>query len=93
MEKAALDSIPQDSKEEDAPTDLDVEIIVYTSSHNQFAIKIGLVKREQLEGLHQTIRATFETLAPTRGLTFVDQLAVTRHFNTAHITCIEVNIR
>jgi hypothetical protein len=86
----ASDKEPQLSKES---TPTYVEVQVYTITHNTFQIRLGMVEPEQLTTLHQTIRASFETLTPTRGLTFVDQSGLTRHFNTAHITCIEVNIR
>jgi hypothetical protein len=90
VDDVALDKKPQ-SLEESTAVEVDVE--VYTDNHNTFQVRLGNVDRGQLKTLHETIRMSFETLSPTRGLTFVDQSGVTRHFNTAHITCIQVNIR
>jgi hypothetical protein len=90
VDDVAPDNKPQLTKESTA---IEVEVQVYTITHNVFQIRLGSIDSEQLTTLHQTIRASFETLTPTRGLTFVDQAGVTRHFNTAHITCIQVNIR
>jgi hypothetical protein len=90
VDDVALDKKPQPLEES---TPVEVEIQVYTVTHSTFQIRLGNVDPKQLDTLHQTIRVSFETLCPTRGLTFVDQSGVTRHFNTAHITCIEVYLR
>jgi len=70
-----------------------VEVLVYTSSREMYSISLGLADPEQVQGIHTLIRASFDTLSPTRGLTFVDQSGCTRHFNTNHVTCVEVKIR
>jgi hypothetical protein len=72
---------------------LTVEVVVYTSSRETYTIPLGLADQEQVKGIHSLIRASFDTLAPTRGLTFVDQSGCTRHFNTNHVTCVEVRTR
>lgn len=82
--------VKEEAKEE---TQVRVEVVVFTASGTQFPIHLGLVKQDQLQAVHNLIRASFETLAPTRGLTFVDEVGCTRHFNTNQITCVEVRIR
>jgi hypothetical protein len=70
-----------------------VSVSIVSDSHHTFPIEIGSCSKEQIENIHLLVRQAFETLAPMRVLTFVDQSGDTRHFNTAHITCIEVRVR
>lgn len=76
--------------EEESPPQ--VEVVVHITGR-EYPIRLGFCNQEQLNGIHNLIRASFDTLAPTRGLTFVDQSGVTRHFNTNHVTCVEVRTR
>ena len=69
-----------------------VQVIIHTDTR-QFPIELGHCTQEQLESVHTLIRASFETLAPTRGLTFVDSGGRTFHFNTSHVACVEINLR
>lgn len=76
--------------EEETP--VRVEVVVHASGR-EYSIQLGYCSGDQLNGIHNLIRASFDTLAPTRGLTFVDQSGVTRHFNTNHIVCVDIRIR
>lgn len=75
-------------EEEETPTG--IEVVVHLSSNTQRSIQLGLATKDQMQGIHSLIRATFETLAPTKCLTFVDGTGRTWHFNTNHVTCVEV---
>ena len=70
-----------------------IEVVVHLSSNTQRAILLGLVTSEQIQGIHNLIRATFETLAPSKALTLVEDGGRTWHFNTNHVTCVEVRTR
>jgi hypothetical protein len=78
--------------EKEEPKSVYVEVIIHTD-YRQFPIELGNCTPEQLESVHTLIRAAFETLAPTRGLTFVDKKSRTFHFNTSHVACVEINFR
>jgi hypothetical protein len=82
-----------EKEEPEVETPVRIEVVVHSPSGTQFPIQLGYVTREQLEGIHSLIRMSFDTLASTRCLTFVDESGRTRHFNVNQITCVEVRTR
>lgn len=70
-----------------------IEVVVHLSSNTQRAILLGLGTPDQIQGIHNLIRAAFETLTPSKALTFVEAEGRTWHFNTNHVTCVEVRTR
>jgi hypothetical protein len=83
--------VKDEMKEEEAPVRL--EVVVYNSSGTQAPMQMGYVTQEQILGVNNMIRTAFETLAPTKCLTIVDEVGCTRHFNINHVTYVEVRIR
>jgi hypothetical protein len=70
----------------------EVTVVVYTVSREEYKVPLGLASQSQVPGIHDQIRSSFYTLAPSKALTFVDKDGVTRHFNAANVTCVEVKI-
>lgn len=70
-----------------------IEVVVHLSSNTQRAILLGQATSEQIQGIHNLIRAAFETLTPSKALTFVEAEGRTWHFNTNHVVCVEVRTR
>ena len=90
MDEVDLNKDAQESEEE---TPQRVSISVYSDTHHTFPIELGFCTKAQVESIHVLVRSAFETLSPSRGLTFVDQAGTTRHFNTDHVCCVEVRVR
>ena len=88
MDQPILDKA---AEEEEATST--IEVTVHLSSNTQRLIQLGLATSKQTEAIHTLIRAAFETLSPSKALTFVGAEGQTWHFNTNHVTCVEVRTR
>lgn len=85
--------LEKDTQESEEEIPVEVLVDVYTNSQNVFTVQLGYCPKEQLNNIHNLIRGSFETLATTRSLTFVDRDGTSLHFNTEHVACIKVRVR
>lgn len=84
--------VPENGVEEREST-VRIEVVVHIAPSTQNPIELGYGTQSQVDGIHNLIRASFETLSPTKVLTFVDGSGRTWHFNINHVTCVEVRTR
>ena len=85
MDEPAPEQVEEEVKYE-------VIVVVCTLSRDEYKVPLGSATQQQVQTIHDLIRASFDTLSPTKALTFADQNGVTRHFNTSNVTCVEVKI-